>query len=88
MASGRAAALNAKVALLILGVLVGAAAGYFTRPQAAEIRIGGTSVEIQSNQVSTDASGSLTTGQVQHVVLYAMIGGVIGLLAGYAVDRR
>ncbi len=88
MVSGRSSPLNAKVALLLLGLVVGGAAGYVTRPQAAEIHIGGASIEFQNNQVSTGESGSLTSGQMQHVLLYAISGGVIGLLAGFAVDRR
>ena len=81
-------ALNSKVALLLLGLLVGGAAGYLTRPESAEIKIGGTSIEFSNNKVSTGSSGSLTSGQTQHIALYAVIGGVIGLLAGFAVDRR
>lgn len=81
-------ALNSKVALLILGLLVGGVAGYLTRPQAAEIRIGGASIEFSDNKVSTSSSGSLTSGQSQHILLYAVFGGVIGLLAGFVADRR
>lgn len=81
-------ALNSKVALLLLGLLVGAIAGYLTRPESAQIKIGDTSIEFQNNQVSTNSSGSLTSGQTQHIFLYAAFGGVIGLLVGFAADRR
>ena len=80
--------MNSKVALLVLGLLVGGLAGYLTRPESAEIKIGGTSIEFSNNKVSTGSSGSLTSGQTQHIALYAVIGGVIGLLVGFAVDRR
>ena len=80
--------MNSKVALLLLGLLVGAIAGYLTRPESAEIRIGGTSIEFSNNKVSTGTSGNLTSGQTEHIFLYAAIGGVIGLLAGFAADRR
>ena len=80
--------MNSKVALLVLGLLVGGLAGYLTRPELAEIKIGGTSIEFSNNKVSTGSSGSLTSGQTQHIALYAVIGGVIGLLVGFAVDRR
>lgn len=80
--------LNAKVALLLLGLLIGGAVGYLTRPQAAEIKIGGASIEFSDNKVSTGSSGSLTSGQGRHIAVYALVGGVIGLLIGFATDRR
>ena len=82
-------ALNAKVALLLLGLLLGGCVGYLTRPEAAEIKLGGTSIEVQTNRVSAGPSGGgLTSGQGRHVMLYAAAGGVIGLLIGFAADRR
>lgn len=80
--------LNPKVALLLLGLVLGAVVGYLTRPEAAEIKIGGASIEFSNNKVSTGSSDSLTSGQSQHIVSYAAIGGIIGLLAGFAVGRR
>ncbi len=80
--------LNSKVALLLLGLLVGGVVGYVTRPESAEIKIGGTSIEFSDNKVSTGSSNSLTSGQGQHIALYTVIGGIIGLLAGFAADRR
>ena len=81
---------NAKVALLLLGLLVGGVAGYLTRPAAAEIKLGGASIEFSDNSVSAGSSSEsgLTNGQTQHIALYAFIGGVLGLLAGFAADRR
>ncbi len=80
---------NAKVALLLLGLLMGGVAGCLTRPAAAEIRLGGTSIEFSDNKVTAGSSdSSLTSGQTQHIALYAAIGGVLGLLAGFAADRR
>ena len=79
---------NAKVALLLLGLLAGAVLGYLTRPSATEIKIGGSSIEFSDTKSAAGASDSLTTGQIQHVALYAVIGGVMGLLAGFAADRR
>ncbi len=80
--------MNLKVATLLLGLLVGGVAGYLTRPQSAEIKIGQMHVEFDNNQVSSDSSGGLTSGQTQHVMLFALGGGVIGLLVGFAIDRR
>jgi len=80
--------LNSKVALLLLGLLIGAVVGYLTRPVAAEIRLGGTSITFQNNQVSAGRSDSMTSGQSQHILFYTLAGGVLGLLAGFAADRR
>jgi hypothetical protein len=80
--------LNAKVATLLLGLLIGAVAGYVTRPESAEIKIGGVSVEFSNNQVSSGSSGDLTSGQTRHILLFTLIGGVAGLLGGFALDRR
>ena len=80
--------LNSKVALLLLGLLVGGIVGYLTRPESAEIKIGGASIEFSDNKVSTGSSGSLTSGQSQHIALFAIGGGIIGLLIGFATARR
>lgn len=80
--------LNSKVATLLLGLLIGAVAGYLTRPVEAEIKMGSTSITFSNNQVSAGRSGSLTDGQMQHILLFTVVGGVAGLLAGFALDRR
>ena len=80
-------ALNVKVALLLLGLLVGGVAGYLTRPLTAEIRLGDTTIAFQDNQVSAGSSGT-TGGTGRHILLYTLAGGIIGLLAGFAADRR
>ncbi len=80
--------LNAKVATLLLGLLVGAVAGYLTRPSVAQIVVGDVAVEFSDNRVSSGSSSALTGGQARHVLLYALGGGVLGLLVGFALDRR
>lgn len=80
--------LNTKVATLLLGLLIGGVAGYLTRPESAQIKIGGMSVEFSDNHVSSGSSDDLTSGQMRHVLLFTLIGGVAGLLVGFAVDRR
>ena len=79
---------NPKAALLLLGLLVGAVAGYLTRPESAEIRLGGTTIELQNDQVAAGPSNGITGGQSRHILLYTLAGGIIGLLAGFAADRR
>ena len=80
--------LNSKVALLLLGLLIGGVVGYLTRPETAELKVGDTSIQFQNNQVTAGRSGALTSGQSQRILLFALAGGVIGLLVGFAVDRR
>lgn len=80
---------GARVALLLLGLVVGAAVGWVSRPQAAELKLGGLSVEIDSTRSTAGgADGPITGGQARHIFIYALAGGVIGALAGFAVDRR
>jgi hypothetical protein len=77
---------NAMVVFLLIGLLVGALAGYVTRPESAEIRIGPLQIEVTGKGIAS-RNDSLTSSQVQHIALITLIGGVIGLGLGYAVDR-
>ena len=75
------------VVFLIVGLLIGAVAGYITRPESAEIKLGPLSIEVKGNQVAHD-NGPLTSSQVQHIALIAMVGGVIGLGLAFAMGRN
>ena len=77
---------NAMVAYAVIGLLIGALAGYLTRPESAEIRIGPVQIETTGKGMDR-GGGDLTSSQVQHVLLIALIGGLIGVGLGYAVDR-
>jgi len=74
------------VAFTVVGLLIGALAGYMTRPDSAEIKFGPLSIEVKGNQVARD-NGPLTSSQVQHIAVIAAIGGVIGLVLGFASGR-
>jgi hypothetical protein len=74
------------VAFLVIGLLLGALAGYLTRPESAEIRIGPVQIEVTGKGIARSGD-SLTSSQVQHIALLALIGGAIGLGFGYAIDR-
>ena len=65
-------------------LLVGALAGYLTRPETAEIRIGPISVEVRGNNVAR-GGGELTSSQVEHIAIVALIGGIVGLALGFAI---
>jgi hypothetical protein len=75
------------VAFLVAGLLIGALAGYVTRPESAEIKLGPLSIEVKGNQVAHD-NGPLTSSQVQHIAIMTLIGGVIGLGVGFAVGKN
>ena len=79
--------MNGKVALLLAGLAIGAIVGYLTRPEAAEIRIGGLSIEVQGSGTA-QGGGPMTSGQWQYVAIFTAIGGVIGAAAGFVIDRR
>ncbi len=75
------------VIFLLLGLVAGALVGYETRPvEKAEIRLGPLNIEVQGNKPS--ARDELTSDQKQHIVTITLIGGVIGLGFGLALQRR
>lgn len=78
--------MNAKVVLLLVGLVIGAAAGWLTRPEVARIELGPLKLEVQGEGVGRGSE--LTGGQVQHIAILAILGAVIGFGAGYVMDRR
>ncbi len=80
--------MNAKIVLLVVGLLAGGLVGYLTRPEAAEIKLGPLSVEIQGDRPAGAQGGTLTSGQLQHVGLFAGLGALIGFGIGFVVDGR
>jgi len=75
---------NPLVAFLVVGLLIGVLAGYLTRPETAEIRLGPISIEVRGDNVAR-GGGELTSSQVQHIAIVTLIGGIIGLGLGFAV---
>lgn len=75
-----------KAVLLVIGLIAGLLIGYVTRPESAEIRIGGFSIEVTGKGVERHRDGDLTNSQVQHIALFTVIGGLIGLALGFAAD--
>ena len=74
------------VVFLVLGLLIGALAGYLTRPESAEIKIGPLKLEVSGNQTAR-GGGPLTSSQTQHIAIIMVIGGAIGLGLGFALGR-
>jgi len=75
---------NPVVVFLVIGLFVGAIAGYLTRPESTEIRLGPLNVEITGDQ-GARGSGPLTKSQIHYIAMVMAIGGVLGLALGYGV---
>jgi len=75
------------IPFLLVGLVIGGLAGYLTRPESTEIKLGPLSVEVRSNEVA-HGGGPLTSSQVQHIAILTAIGGVIGLGVGFAAGKR
>ncbi len=75
------------LAFLLVGLVIGGLAGYLTRPESTEIKLGPLSFEVHSDEVAR-GGGPLTSSQVQHIAIMTAIGGVIGLGVGFAAGKR
>ena len=74
------------VVFTVVGLLVGALAGYLTRPESAEIRLGPLNIEVTGDRAAR-GGGPMTSSQMQHVALITLIGGAIGLGLAFAAGR-
>jgi uncharacterized membrane protein YeaQ/YmgE (transglycosylase-associated protein family) len=74
------------LAFTVVGLLVGALAGYLTRPETAEIKLGPLSIEVKGDRPAQ--GGPITSGQMQHIALLTLIGGVIGAGLGFVARRK
>ena len=72
------------VVFLAIGIFVGAIAGYLTRPESAEIRLGPVNIEVTGNQVA-HGNGPMTGAQLRYIAMVTLIGGALGLALGYGV---
>ena len=75
------------ITFLLAGLVIGGLAGYLTRPELTEIKLGPLSIEVRSNEVA-HGGGPLTSSQVQHIAILTAVGGIIGLGAGFAAGKR
>jgi hypothetical protein len=74
------------VVFTVVGLLVGALAGYLTRPESAAIRLGPLNIEVTGDRAAR-GGGPMTSSQMQHVALITLIGGAIGLGLAFAAGR-
>lgn len=92
-----------KVILLIVGLVIGAAAGWFTAPKAVDVNLGNVSLEVEGGReggamISADnrdggvevsiGRRSVFEDRNTRTAIFAAIGGVIGLIIGFVADRR
>jgi len=78
---------QALIVFVLVGLLAGALVGYATIPvERSAIRLGPINIETQGKKPS--AGDDLTNSQAQHVLTIVLIGGLIGLGCGFAVQRR
>ena len=75
------------IAFVLVGLVIGGLAGYLTRPESTEIKLGPLSLEVRGDQVAR-GDGPLTSSQVQHIAILTAIGGAIGLGLGFAAGKR
>jgi hypothetical protein len=75
------------ITFLLIGLVIGGLAGYMTRPDTTEIKLGPLSLEVRSNEVAR-GGGPLTSSQVQHIAIMTALGGIIGLGVGFAIGKR
>jgi uncharacterized membrane protein (Fun14 family) len=78
---------NAAIVFVLIGLLAGALVGYATIPaERSAIRLGPIDIETQGKKPSV--GDELTNAQTQHILMIVLIGGLIGLACGLAVQRR
>lgn len=96
--------MSSKVTLLVVGLIVGGAIGWFTAPRpAVDINVGGVSLQVEGDKaggtmMATDDGGSMKVqvgepsgflpDPVQRTAIFAVIGGILGLGMGFLADRR
>jgi hypothetical protein len=92
-----------KIILLVVGLVIGAAAGWLTAPKSVDIDVGKLSVEVEGgNEGGAMVSADDKNGGVEvsigrrsvfddrntRTAIFAAIGGLIGLIIGFVADRR
>jgi len=93
-----------KIALLIIGLIIGGAVGWYTAPKpAVDMKIGGVTVEVQKGQDGAEltatgpqggsleigsGSPSLLADRTTRTAIFAVGGGIIGLVLGFVVGGR
>lgn len=93
-----------KITLLIIGLIIGGAIGWYTAPApAVDMKIGGVSVEVQKDEGGAEltatgpkggsieigsGSPSVLSDRTTRTAIFAVGGGIIGLILGFVVGGR
>ena len=93
-----------KGTLLVIGLIVGGAIGWFTAPRpAVDINVGGVSIQVDGRggggsmkasdqdgkmQVEIAKPGGFLPDPTTRAAVFAVIGGILGLGVGFLRDRR
>ena len=96
--------MNTKALLVIVGLVIGAVAGWLTAPQPSTVDLGPLHMKVEGGDNGNGGNATVTTGdgginvnvssnspldnQTSRAVIFAIVGGVIGLAAGVVLDRR
>jgi uncharacterized protein YcfJ len=96
--------MNAKTLLVIVGLVIGAVAGWFTAPQASTVDVGPLHMKVEGGDNGNGGNATVTTGngginvnvssnspfddRGSRTAIFAVIGGIVGLVAGFVLDRR
>ena len=96
--------MNARTLLVIVGLVIGAVAGWLTAPQPSTVDVGPLHMKVEGGDNGNGGSATVTTGnggisvnvgsnspldnRGSRTAIFAVIGGIVGLVAGYALNRR
>jgi hypothetical protein len=96
--------MNAKTLLVVVGLVIGALAGWFTAPQPSTVDVGPLHMQVEGGGNGNGGNATVTTGNGQlnvnvssnspldnrgsRTAIFAVIGGLVGLVAGFVLGGR
>lgn len=96
--------MNLQIILLVIGLIVGGAAGWATAPDTSKVQVGPLSMEVQGGSSGNSAAitATETNGGINvkvgstsplddrntRTLIFAVVGGIIGAAAGFFARGR